>query len=605
MNAGARNTQVRVYRRSSQLAGSGDAVNQWGLVGSMWVQMAPTNTSRLLLADTILRERTTIVAKSDAIQDFDLPAAGDILTLDDERTFVVEGAFDVDERRREWHIALSEYKPEFEAEPPRDKNVIEDYDWDSEYWASDATALVLPERNDLFDDLGSVETVDVGLSTEGLLSEGLPESLVNEAFQAANGTAFRIAGQTPAWGDDKGFQHWRAILFLDSLPDTGLFWQTQGPSSPQAQSVYFRMAGGEAIRAVMQLGSVRSLDVPVVRGWVLCDFVAGPSYFRFRVNGVETTFDGGDEVFQFSHNAIGMGGSSSGAAQPPDAKFLFWGFRNLDADPGLQEHINDVERVIGDPPDVIDIFEKHGPWLVEYSTHSIQGTTGPWDSDASIGPMLASADPVELGVSTAELRDPAIGAARVDAAMRTTEGQASFFNGTAAPAFLDRLEPVWIRCLFRLNGPPGNGRQTLDIWTATTNSWALRGLTANRISFLWRDDDTVGSIGNTIVQIADEWVLTDIVTDPAAGLQTVWQNGAQFDFDFGGVMKVPGLDIRLGIHATRNGTNAQALESLWWGWKHIADFGEVTRDLHVGDVEALGLPVRPALTGPPFPGGRG
>ena len=506
--AGQRSIRAGMLKRTSSLSSSGDAVNVLALVGEMWIHLAPSNTSRLLLADTVLRERTQVVAIALAQQNFDIPAAGDVLVLESGARYLVEGSFDVDSLHHEWHIALSHFKPDLDEAPEEIGNVIEDYVWRAEYWAADADANgLLVARTPTFPDLQAAASIDVGVSTLGLDPRGLPDALVDQAFQPVNSQGPFTLVATPEWGESRGFEHWRAILYLNEVPANDVQWQTQGTPVPPSNVLCRSLLG--LLQATLTEVTANSFNLPAHQGWALCDFIAGPGYFRWRVNGVEFGRDSGPERFSFDHFDIAMGCARNGVALDPGTRFLFWGFRTLEADPGFQEHVDDWAR-LQEP----SIFERY-PWQVAYSCEDVEAD-GSWLSEAGDLQLDTDGNAPVLNINTDGLRPFGIGASRVNKAAGVPSAR-----GWAASGWSTDITGPWhLRLFARIRHKPTQWihQYRLDPnqvrWSQPSAAYLVQ----------------VANVGGTTtppntVAPDGEWVLVDWVHD---GVETLFMvNGVQ------------------------------------------------------------------------------
>ena len=568
-NAVKRKVQVHVFRRFSEIVASGDAVNEHRAVGTMWVEMAPTSVSRLLLADVVLRDRTSIVAISDAAQDFAIPVAGDLLVDDRSRVFFVEGAFDVDELHRTWHVALSEYEPDFEVAEDIG-NVVEDYAWQGEYWASDAdeSGLLTSRSPAGFPDLQSAQPIAIGVSTAGLLASGLPAALVNGAFQPINNTAPHALGTAPPWGEDIGFVHFRAILYLNDIPPNNFHWYLQEGAT--GGFVYNRSLLN-ILQATLGVDLTRSLNVPAVKGWVLADFVFARGYYRWRVNGVEASADTDDQVWLFDATDVCMGGSRTGAVIDPGARFLFWGYRTLDHDPGFQEHIDDVIRL---RENVLDRYE----WQEAYSCEDADAG-GLWATQEGEQELDTDGNAPRLDVDTDGLNPAGIGAARVNKAVGVPTAQ----GWTRAGWSTDITGPWHLRILARIRISTGNW---VHQYRLDPNQLRL-SLIPN--AYQMQVYSAGGTTGVPSPPLPDGgWALTDIVHD---GVNTSFMvNGVVFTVPTVGppITMVWDVPAPFALGDNTGAINPTDADLVFYGLRPIAE-GGFTEAEHARDVEDLGL----------------
>ena len=147
------------------------------------------------------------------------------------------------------------------------------------------------------------------------------------------------------WGDVKGWHDFRWIGRVETFSDNGVLWE---PVTYVQRFVRLEtMAGGIIQATIADTGTERVLAVPGLEaGWVLLDLVFAAGTYYLRVNGVESAWVGGTEDFDQNPVDLGIMGDIAGDAPLTDHAFLFFGYRPLDADPGLQEHIDDFIRLV-------------------------------------------------------------------------------------------------------------------------------------------------------------------------------------------------------------------------------------------------------------------
>ena len=559
-------------KRTSAISSSGDAVNTLELVGTMWVNLAPSTTSRLLLADTNLRERTQLVAIANAQQDFRIPLAGDVLELETGARFLVEGAFDVDDLHARWHIALSHFEPDLDEAPEEIGNVIEDYTWRAEYWASDADANGLLEaRTPTFPDLQAAQSIAIDVPTIGLAPRGLPADLVDRAFQPVNGVGPFTLLATPEWGESLGFEHWRAIIYLNEVPANDAHWQTQGTPAPpeivQCRSLL------NIIQATLTNVTANSFNLAARQGWALCDFIAGPEYFRWRVNGVEFGRDAGIERFTFDHFDVSMGCARNGVAIDSGTKFLFWGFRTLDADPGFQEHVDDWQRL--QEPSIFERYE----WQVAYSCEDAQAD-GAWLSEAGDLELDTDGNAPGLNVNTDGLRPFGLGASRVNKGVSVPSARGWSRN----PWSTDITGPWHYRILGRIRNRLGDW---IHQYRLDPNQTRLSQITN---AFQMQVGSSGGLTGVPSPPLPDgEFALIDVVHD---GVETLFMvNGLSFSSPTIGAPDTMRWDAP-GPFAIGDNTNVIApsdMDIIFWGVRPIPSRLAFPEAQHIQDAEDVGV----------------
>lgn len=264
----------------------------------------------------------------------------------------------------------------------------------------------------------------------------------------------------------------------------------------------------------------------------------------------------------------------------------------------LSPYDPEIYRIADQNPIAEDIFTRHEPWLVQYTSDLYVTPGDPLPPLSARGLELPTVGVNPTIVSTGGLLDAGLGARRVDAAVHSGFGAAGGFAAEPeGPNTLSDSRALWTRVLFR----PTSAAPVGDVLELATIQPVVRGATllgidGPNIRIRWADDEAaLPDSDYQYTVVINEWTLLDILQDPITGRMRVLRNGlVQESSQIDPGRRIPGPLAQLGILANRTGSvPSQEYDLSWAGWQHVPNVDFLTRDQHVLDVEALGLPLLP------------